>query len=92
MAALDERNSYRNEKILSGISDEGEVYVCTTRETKLVLLSDLECRYYAPSFASTSATLDPIITWEDGLDADKDIAIISQHKFVPLVICCTRLC
>ena len=50
----------------------------------LVEHSDLELRYYATSFATTSATLDPIITWEDGIDADKDIAIISQHKFVSL--------
>ena len=57
-------------------------------------ISDLEIRYYAPSFATTSATLDPIITWEDGLDADKDIAIISQHKFVlpkSLVLCLSNL-
>ena len=37
-------------------------------------------KYYAPSFAGTSNSLNPIVTWEDGIDADKDIAIISSHK------------
>ena len=36
--------------------------------------------YYAPSFAGVSNSLNPIVTWEDGLDTDKDIAIISSHK------------
>lgn len=61
-------------------------------QTKLVWLSNATSRYYAPSFATTDATLDPIITWEDGLDADKDIADISQHKFVPSVAIGKTIC
>lgn len=37
-------------------------------------------KYYAPSFAGTTNSLDPIVTWEDGLDTDKDIAVITSHK------------
>jgi hypothetical protein len=36
--------------------------------------------WIAPSFGGTSNSLDPIITWQDGLDTDKDIAMISSHK------------
>lgn len=40
-------------------------------------------KYYAPSFAGAGTnSLDPIVTWRDGLDTDKDIAIISTHKYV----------
>ena len=44
------------------------------------LASNQSYKFYAPSFGGTSNSLDPIITWEDGLDADKDIALISSHK------------
>lgn len=45
------------------------------------LASNENYTYYAPSFAGTGGnSLDPIVTWEDGLDTDKDIAIISSHK------------
>lgn len=46
------------------------------------LASNKSYTYYAPSFAGTGNSLDPIITWEDGLDADKDIAVITSHKYV----------
>jgi len=47
------------------------------------LASTQNYTYYAPSFAGTGGnSLDPIVTWEDGLDTDKDIAVISTHKFV----------
>lgn len=36
--------------------------------------------YYAPSFAGTRNHLKPLLTWQDGLDADQDIKIISSHK------------
>ena len=39
-------------------------------------------KYIAPSFAGTSNSLDPIITWRDGLDTDKDISLISSHKYI----------
>lgn len=45
------------------------------------LATDARYKYYAPSFAGTGGnSLDPITTWKDGLDADKDIAIITSHK------------
>ena len=44
------------------------------------MTSKAEYTYYAPSFASTDATLNPIITWRNGLDRDKDIAVITSHK------------
>jgi hypothetical protein len=40
-------------------------------------------RYYAPSFAGTDGNgLDPVLAWEAGLDADKDIALISSHNYI----------
>ena len=39
-------------------------------------------KYYAPSFAGTNNHLNPIVTWEDGLDRDKDIGIISSHNYI----------
>ena len=44
------------------------------------LASKQKYKYIAPSFAGTSNSLDPVITWQDGLDADKDIAVITTHK------------
>ena len=44
------------------------------------LASDDNYTYYAPSFAGTNNSLDPIVTWQDGLDADNDIAFIDSHK------------
>lgn len=40
----------------------------------------LPISYYAPSFAGYTNSLDGVKVWELGLDADKDIAIISSHK------------
>jgi len=36
--------------------------------------------YYTPSFTGTSNSLNPTTTWKSGLDADKDIKVISSHK------------
>lgn len=44
------------------------------------LASEGSYKYYAPSFAGTSNSLDPIETWQDGLNTDRDVAIISSHK------------
>jgi hypothetical protein len=44
------------------------------------LASNQSYNYYAPSFAGTDNSLDPIVTWKDGLDTDKDIAVITSHK------------
>ena len=44
------------------------------------MTTEAEYKYVAPSFAGTSNNLDPIVAWRDGLDIDKDIALISSHK------------
>ena len=46
------------------------------------LTTDQEYQYMAPSFAGTGNSLDPIRTWEDGLNNDRDIEYISSHKWV----------
>ncbi|KAL9620048.1 MAG: hypothetical protein Q9160_005426 [Pyrenula sp. 1 TL-2023] len=38
--------------------------------------------YMAPSFAGEGNGLDAVRTWEDGLDADGDIAQISIHNYI----------
>ena len=38
--------------------------------------------FIAPSFAGTSNYLNPITTWHDGLDTDKDISLISSHNYI----------
>lgn len=59
-----------------------------TRQMKQVMTSacpDLAqnstYQFIAPSFGGTSNSLDPIITWRDGLNTDGDIALISSHKY-----------
>lgn len=39
-------------------------------------------KYYAPSFGGTSNSLNPILTWRVGLDADKDVGLISSHNYI----------
>lgn len=39
-------------------------------------------KFYAPSFAGTDNSLNPIITWKDGLDVDKNIAFIDSHNYI----------
>ncbi len=46
------------------------------------LLSSSSYGYLAPSFAGVSNHLKPVLTWQDGLDVDKDIKLISSHKYV----------
>ena len=42
-----------------------------------------KCNYYAPSFAGTGGNgLDPLLTWQAGLNADRDIAFISSHNYI----------
>jgi hypothetical protein len=36
--------------------------------------------YMAPSFGGTNNHLKPLLTWQDGLDVDRDIKLISSHK------------
>jgi hypothetical protein len=44
------------------------------------LLSNDKYGYLAPSFAGTNNHLNPVVTWQDGLDVDKDTKLISSHK------------
>ncbi|TKA76148.1 hypothetical protein B0A49_03722 [Cryomyces minteri] len=57
-----------------------------TRSIKAVLARacpDLGApKWIAPSFAGTNNSLQPIQTWQGGLDADKDIALISSHNYI----------
>lgn len=47
------------------------------------LATDENYKYYAPSFAGTGGNgLDPLLAWEAGLDADKDVALISSHNYI----------
>jgi hypothetical protein len=40
-------------------------------------------QYLAPSFAGLTNSLDPVATWKDDLNTDKNIALNSVHKLVP---------
>ena len=44
------------------------------------LVSNSTYGYMAPSFAGTNNHLKPVLTWQNGLDQDKDIKLISSHK------------
>jgi hypothetical protein len=44
------------------------------------MASDEMFKLIAPSFAGVHSSLDPVKTWEEGLDSDKDIALNSMHK------------
>ncbi|KAL9096165.1 MAG: hypothetical protein Q9165_001688 [Trypethelium subeluteriae] len=46
------------------------------------LTTATEYQYMAPSFAGTGNSLDPIRTWEDGLDDNGDIEYISSHNYI----------
>ncbi|KAH8816373.1 glycoside hydrolase family 79 protein [Xylogone sp. PMI_703] len=46
------------------------------------LLSKNSYGYMAPSFAGTNNHLKPLTTWQDGIDADKDIKQISSHNYM----------
>ncbi|KAK6431577.1 hypothetical protein LTR95_012261 [Oleoguttula sp. CCFEE 5521] len=46
------------------------------------LATDELYKFYAPSFAGTSNSLNPITTFKDGLDKDEDVAIISSHNYI----------
>ena len=56
-----------------------------TRKMKIKMAEacpDLPFEFIAPSFGGTDNSLNPIVTWHDGLDQDQDIALISSHKYV----------
>lgn len=44
------------------------------------MLTHGEYKYIAPSFAGTANLLDPVKTWEAGLNDDQDIGMNSMHK------------
>jgi hypothetical protein len=47
------------------------------------LASNDKYKYIAPSFAGTgNLGLDPVLAWKAGLDADRDIALISSHNYI----------
>ncbi|KAF2141901.1 glycoside hydrolase family 79 protein [Aplosporella prunicola CBS 121167] len=46
------------------------------------LATDDKYKFIAPSFAGTSNSLDPIKTWQEGFDEDKNIALISSHNYI----------
>lgn len=52
---------------------------------------ELPVSYYAPSFAGYSNSLDGVKVWELGLNADKDVAIISSHKYVLILLMTQQL-
>ena len=58
-----------------------------TEQIRRIVAENPSCKgltqdFIAPSFAGTSNYLNPIITWRDGLDADKDISLISSHNYI----------
>jgi hypothetical protein len=44
------------------------------------MLTDGEYKYIAPSFAGTANRLDPVKTWEAGLDSGNAVGMNSMHK------------
>lgn len=39
-----------------------------------------DSKYIAPSFAGVTNSLNPVVTWEKGLDNSRNIALNSEHK------------
>ncbi|KAJ5668439.1 uncharacterized protein N7477_007009 [Penicillium maclennaniae] len=46
------------------------------------MVSNEMFKFIAPSFAGIGNSLDPVKTWEDGLDSEKDIALNSMHNYM----------
>ncbi|KAN0092480.1 glycoside hydrolase family 79 protein [Hyaloscypha variabilis] len=46
------------------------------------MVSNESYGYLAPSFAGTNNHLKPLLTWQDGLDQDQDIKLISSHNYI----------
>ncbi|KAJ5718235.1 hypothetical protein N7488_003881 [Penicillium malachiteum] len=44
--------------------------------------TDADYKYIAPSFAGLTNALDPLTTWQDGLDTDHDIKLNSMHNYI----------
>ncbi|GCB18100.1 beta-glucuronidase [Aspergillus awamori] len=41
-----------------------------------------ESKYIAPSFAGVTNSLNPVVTWEKGLDKSRNIALNSEHNYI----------
>lgn len=68
-------------------SDYVTEWLNLTSQIRNILATNPACAglthdFIAPSFAGTSNFLNPIVTWRDGLDADKDISLISSHNYI----------
>ncbi|CAL5866154.1 uncharacterized protein PFLUO_LOCUS361 [Penicillium psychrofluorescens] len=46
------------------------------------MATDSAYTYLAPSFAGVDNSLDPVKTWRDGLDSDKNIRLNSVHNYM----------
>ncbi|TVY52112.1 Beta-glucuronidase [Lachnellula cervina] len=46
------------------------------------LTSNESYGYLAPSFAGVSNHLKPVTTWQDGLNVDRDVKLISSHNYI----------
>ncbi|KAF2109009.1 hypothetical protein BDV96DRAFT_586381 [Lophiotrema nucula] len=46
------------------------------------LASDAKFKWIAPSFAGTNNSLNPVKTWEAGLDSGENIARFSSHNYI----------
>ncbi|KAL2012885.1 hypothetical protein VTN00DRAFT_410 [Thermoascus crustaceus] len=46
------------------------------------LAGDAKYKYIAPSFAGIKNSLDPIKTWQAGLDTDDNIVLNSEHNYI----------
>ncbi|RAK86834.1 beta-glucuronidase [Aspergillus costaricaensis CBS 115574] len=41
-----------------------------------------DSKYIAPSFAGVTNSLNPVVTWEKGLDNSRNIALNSEHNYI----------
>ncbi|OOG00165.1 glycoside hydrolase family 79 protein [Aspergillus carbonarius ITEM 5010] len=41
-----------------------------------------DSKYIAPSFAGVTNSLNPVVTWEKGLDGQRNIALNSEHNYI----------
>ncbi|KAJ5769363.1 hypothetical protein N7520_003922 [Penicillium odoratum] len=46
------------------------------------MTTEAQYQYISPSFAGLTNSLDPVKTWQDGLDTDHDIKLNSMHNYI----------
>jgi hypothetical protein len=68
-------------------SDYVTEWLNLTSQIRNILATNPACaglthEFIAPSFAGQSNYLNPIVTWHDGLDVEKDIPLISSHNYI----------